>query len=85
MFNETTEKNVMPSDRLWEDFNKMIEQGIRGNKRGKVNQLRIMTEIKELLSDKDDYEIMMILGIQILLTIDTNHRSIKKIENYGIK
>ena len=44
-----------------------------------------MTEIKELLSDKDDYEIMMILGIQILLTIDTNHRSIKKIENYGIK
>jgi len=63
MFNETTEKNVMPSYRLWEDFNELIGQGIRGNKRSKINQLRIMTEIKKLLSDKDDYEIMKILGI----------------------
>jgi hypothetical protein len=63
MFNETTEKNVMPSDRLWDDFNEWIGRGIRGNKRSKINQLRIMTEIKKLLSDKDDYEIMKILGI----------------------
>jgi ACT domain-containing protein len=48
---------------LWENFNKLIEQGIRGNKRSKINQLPIMTEIKKLLSDKDDYEIMKILGI----------------------
>jgi hypothetical protein len=41
----------------------LIEQGIRGNKRGKINQLRIMTEIKKLISDKDDYEIMKTLGI----------------------
>jgi len=41
----------------------LIEKGIRGNKRSKINQLRIMTEIKKLLSDKDDYEIMKILGI----------------------
>jgi polyribonucleotide nucleotidyltransferase len=53
----------MPSDSLWEDFNELIEQGIRGNKRGKINQLRIMTEIKKLISDKDDYEIMKTLGI----------------------
>ena len=53
----------MPSCRLWEDFNELIGQGIRGNKRSKINQLRIMTENKKLLSDKDDYEIMKILGI----------------------
>ena len=53
----------MPSDSSWENFNELIEQGIRGNKRSKINQLRIMTEIKKLLSDKDDYEIMKILGI----------------------
>jgi hypothetical protein len=44
-----------------------------------------MTEIKKLISDKDDYEIMKTLGIQIPLTIGTSHRFIKKIENYGIK
>jgi hypothetical protein len=50
-------------DRLWENFNGLIEQGIRGKKRSKINQLRIRTEIKKLLSDKDDYEVMKILGI----------------------
>ena len=53
----------MPSDSSWENFNELIEQGIRGNKRSKINQLRIMTEIKKLLLDKDDYEIMKILRI----------------------
>jgi ACT domain-containing protein len=48
---------------LWEDFSELIEQDIRGNKRSKINQLGILTEIKKLLSDKDDYEIMKILGI----------------------
>jgi hypothetical protein len=60
-FTETTEK--MPSDSSWEDLSELIEQGIRGKKRSKINQLRIMTEIKKLLLDKDDYEIMKILGI----------------------
>jgi len=53
----------MASGSSWENFNELIEQGIRGKKRSKINQLRIMTEIKELLSDKDDYEIMKMLGI----------------------
>jgi hypothetical protein len=53
----------MPTDRTWEDFSELIEQDTRGNKRGKIAQLRIMIDIKKLLSDKDDYEIMKILGI----------------------
>ena len=53
----------MPSGSSWENFNELIKKDIRGNKRSKINQLRIMTEIKELLSDKDDYEIMKMLGI----------------------
>jgi hypothetical protein len=41
----------------------LIEPGIRGKKRSKINQLRIMAEIKKLLSDNDDYEIMKMLRI----------------------
>lgn len=44
-------------------FNELLEEGIRGNKRSKIDQLRIMIEIKKLLSDRDDYEIMKTLGI----------------------
>jgi hypothetical protein len=54
---------ILACDSLWEDFSELIKKDIRGNKRSKINQLRIMTEIKKLLSDKDDYEIMKILGI----------------------
>jgi hypothetical protein len=57
------QKKVMPSDSSWEDFSELMKQHSRGNKRSKINQLRIMTEIKKLLLDKDDYEIMKILGI----------------------
>lgn len=53
----------MPSGSSWENFNELIKKDIRGNKRSNINQLRIMTEITKLLSDKDDYEIMKILGI----------------------
>jgi ACT domain-containing protein len=44
-------------------FNELLEEGIRGNKRSKIDQLRIMIEIKKLLSDRDDYQIMKTLGI----------------------
>jgi ACT domain-containing protein len=44
-------------------FTELIKQDIKGNKRGKINQLRIMTEIRKLLPDRVDYEIMKILGI----------------------
>jgi hypothetical protein len=53
----------MPSGSSWEDFSELIKQHSRGNKTSKINQLRIMTEMKKLLLDKDDYEIMKILGI----------------------
>ena len=54
---------ILACDSLWEDFSELIKKDIRGNKRSKINQLRIMTEIKKLISDKDDYEIMKTLGI----------------------
>jgi hypothetical protein len=54
---------VHTCDSSWENFNELIEQGIRGNKRSKINQLKIMTEIRKLLPDRVDYEIMKILGI----------------------
>ena len=44
-------------------FNELLEGGIRGKKRSKINQLKIMSEIKKLLSDNNDYEIMRMLGI----------------------
>ncbi len=58
-----TKQSVLACDSSWENFNELIERGIRGKKRSKINQLRIMDEIKKLLSDKDDYEIMRMLGI----------------------
>ena len=50
-------------DSSWESFSELIKQGIRGNKRCKIDQLRIKNEIEKLLSDKDDYDIMKILNI----------------------
>jgi ACT domain-containing protein len=41
----------------------MFPQGVRGNKRRKEDQLRLMNEVRKLLPNKMDYEIMKILGI----------------------
>jgi ACT domain-containing protein len=41
----------------------MFPQGVRGNKRRKEDQIRLMNEIRRLISTKTDYEIMKILGI----------------------
>jgi ACT domain-containing protein len=41
----------------------MFPQGVRGNKRRKEDQFMLMKEIRKLLSIKNDYEIMKILGI----------------------
>lgn len=41
----------------------MFPEGVRGNKRRKEDQLRLMKEIRKLLSIKNDYEIIKILGI----------------------
>ena len=41
----------------------MFPQGVRGNKRRKEDQLRLMNEVRKLLPIKKDYEIMKILGI----------------------
>lgn len=41
----------------------MFPEAVRGNKRSKVDQFRLMKEIRKLLSIKNDYEIMKILGI----------------------
>ena len=42
---------------------KMLPEGVRGNKRRKEDQLKIMNEIRKYLTIKNDYEIMKILGI----------------------
>jgi len=42
---------------------KMLPEGVRGNKRRKEDQLKIMIEIRKLLPNKNDYEIIKILGI----------------------
>jgi hypothetical protein len=41
----------------------VIPYGVRGNKRGKEERLRIVSEIRKLQFTKNDYEIMDILGI----------------------
>ena len=41
----------------------MIPIGVRGNKRRKEDQFRLMKEIRKLLPIKNDREIMKILGI----------------------
>jgi hypothetical protein len=41
----------------------MLPQGVRGNKRRKEDQLRLMNEVRKLIPTKMDYEIMRILGI----------------------
>jgi hypothetical protein len=41
----------------------MLPEGVRGNKRRKEDQLKLMNEIRKLLPIKMDYEIMEILGI----------------------
>jgi len=41
----------------------MFPEGVRGNKRSKQDQFKTMKEIRKLLSIKNDYEIMKILGI----------------------
>jgi ACT domain-containing protein len=41
----------------------MFPQGVRGNKRRKEDQFRLMNEVRKLLPIKKDYEIMKILGI----------------------
>jgi hypothetical protein len=41
----------------------MFPQGVRGKRRRKEDQLRLMNEIRRLVANKKDYEIMKILGI----------------------
>ena len=41
----------------------MFPEGVRGNKRRKEDQIKLMKEIRTLLPIKNDYEIMKILGI----------------------
>src|SRR4030095_6917864 len=41
----------------------MFPEGVRGNKRSRQDQFKLMKEIRKLLSIKNDYEIMKILGI----------------------
>jgi ACT domain-containing protein len=41
----------------------VFPEGVRGNKRRKEDQFKLMKEIRKLLSIKNDYEIMKILGI----------------------
>ena len=41
----------------------MLPEGVRGNKRRKEDQLKLMDEIRKYLTIKNDYEIMKILGI----------------------
>ena len=43
--------------------NDMFPQGVRGNKRRKEDQFRLMKEVRNLLPIKSDYEIMKILWI----------------------
>jgi hypothetical protein len=41
----------------------MLPEGVRGNKRRREDQLKLMNEIRKLLPIKNDYQIMKILGI----------------------
>lgn len=41
----------------------MLQQGVRGNKRSKEEEVRIMSDIQKLLPNKNDDEIMDILGL----------------------
>jgi hypothetical protein len=41
----------------------VFPEGVRGNKRRKEDQLRLMNKVRKLLPIKMDYEIMKILGI----------------------
>ena len=41
----------------------MLPEGVRGNKRRKEDQLKLMNQIRKLLPIRKDYEIMKILGI----------------------
>jgi len=41
----------------------MFPEGVRGNKRRKEDQFKLMKEIRKDLSTKNDYEIMKTLGI----------------------
>jgi hypothetical protein len=41
----------------------LFPEGVRGNKRRKEDQHRLMNEVRKLLPIKMDYEIMKILGI----------------------
>jgi hypothetical protein len=41
----------------------MLQKGIRGNKRSKEEELRIMADIQKLLPQKNDDEIMHLLGL----------------------
>jgi hypothetical protein len=41
----------------------VFPEGVRGNKRRKEDQLKLMNEIRKLLPIKNDYEIMKVLGI----------------------
>ena len=41
----------------------MFPEGVRGNKRRKEDQFKLMKEVRKLLPIKNDYEIMKILGI----------------------
>jgi ACT domain-containing protein len=41
----------------------MFPEGVRGNKKRKEDQIRLMNEIRKLIPNKKDYEIMKILGI----------------------
>jgi len=49
---------------LREDFRYLISGGDRGNKRGRLEWLRIMIEIQKLLISKNDDEIMDMLGMR---------------------
>jgi hypothetical protein len=41
----------------------MLQKGIRGNKRSKEEELRIMSDIQKLLPQKNDDEIMDLLAL----------------------
>ena len=41
----------------------MVPDGVRGNKRRKEDQYKLMKEVRKLLPIKKDYQIMKILGI----------------------
>ena len=41
----------------------MFPEGVRGNKRSKEDQFKLIKEIRKLMSIKNDYEVMKILGI----------------------